>query len=248
MELITTSDTYLKPSAADSSTIGKEELAIAKRGKTFPIAAYREEGSHIVFTLDIEKIDPKTIHKSGKNTWYVWKGAIEDQSGFSMDNKPIDSSVSKPKDLGVSFLLPGNSVRTWSGQPVHDRKAPNITWGEVLHFTPSGNYRRPANVSVVANLISISIKAQKICDCFGKSIIIRSGYRDPETNARVGGAPFSMHVQGKALDIAIPGRSPLELYRLLNDEWRGGLAYSNSMQFLHVDDRSGDARWIYPGG
>jgi uncharacterized protein YcbK (DUF882 family) len=57
-----------------------------------------------------------------------------------------------------------------------------------------------------------------------------------------------MHVQGKALDIAIPGRSPLELYRLLNDEWRGGLAYSNSMQFLHVDDRSGDARWIYPGG
>jgi hypothetical protein len=248
MELITTSDTYLKPSAADSSTIGKEELAIAKRGKIFPIAAYREEGSHIVFTLDIEKIDPKTIHKSGKNTWYVWKGAIEDQSGFSMDNKPIDSSVSKPKDLGVSFLLPGNSVRTWSGQPVHDRKAPNITWGEVLHFTPSGNYRRPANVSVVANLISISIKAQKICDHFGKSIIIRSGYRDPETNARVGGAPFSMHVQGKALDIAIPGRSPLELYRLLNDEWRGGLAYSNSMQFLHVDDRSGDARWIYPGG
>jgi hypothetical protein len=248
MELITTSDTYLKPSAADSSTIGKEELAIAKRGKTFPIAAYREEGSHIVFTLDIEKIDPKTIHKSGKNTWYVWKGAIEDQSGFSMDNKPIDSSVSKPKDLGVSFLLPGNSVRTWSGQPVHDRKAPNITWGEVLHFTPSGNYRRPANASVVANLISISIKAQKICDHFGKSIIIRSGYRDPETNARVGGAPFSMHVQGKALDIAIPGRSPLELYRLLNDEWRGGLAYSNSMQFLHVDDRSGDARWIYPGG
>lgn len=250
MKLVTKLDTYFKTSSADSSKLGDNDRALVEAGKEFPVIAYRQEAGHIVITIPPNEYDLKSLHPSGRNTWWVFEGAIEDPEGFSADNVPKDKPAPKPdiKNLGFQFLLPGNTVKSWSGQAVHDRKAPNITWGELLHFQSNGSYRPPENAAIVANLIEVAIRAQEIRDRFGGPLIIRSGYRDPATNQRVGGARFSTHVQGKAIDLAIPGRRPLELYNALNSSWNGGLAYSNRMDFLHIDTRSGRARWVYPGG
>ena len=41
---------------------------------------------------------------------------------------------------------------------------------------------------------------------YGKSMIVNSGYRDPEYNQKVGGAKWSNHQYGLAVDIADPER------------------------------------------
>jgi hypothetical protein len=45
----------------------------------------------------------------------------------------------------------------------------------------------------------------------GKSIRVNSGYRGPQANAAVGGAPTSQHVRGEAADIEVDGLSNLAL-------------------------------------
>ena len=46
--------------------------------------------------------------------------------------------------------------------------------------------------------------AQPVRDHFGPTIV-SSGYRSPELNAAIGGAPRSQHQRGEAVDLVIPG-------------------------------------------
>lgn len=50
----------------------------------------------------------------------------------------------------------------------------------------------------------------------GKPIIITSGYRTPEWNAKCGGAKYSYHMRGMAADIRVDGMSAKELANKLN--------------------------------
>lgn len=246
--LITTLDTYFKPTVADSKTIPAEDMVRVPARREFAIRSYRQEAGHVIFSIHPDDMDLKSMHPSGKNTWCVWEGSIADPEGFSVDNKPKDiPPPAAGSDLGVPFSLPGYTQTFYSNDPV-TAKSPNITWAELLHFSGK-HYRPPANSVVVNNLMQIANLAQGLRDRFGKPITIRSGYRDPVTNKRVGGASQSQHVQGNAIDLAIPGHRPIDLYNALNSSWKGGLAYSNSMDFLHIDRRQdGNARWVYPGG
>lgn len=51
----------------------------------------------------------------------------------------------------------------------------------------------------------------------GKPVIITSGYRTPEWNAKCGGAKYSYHMRGMATDIRVDGMSAKELANKLND-------------------------------
>jgi hypothetical protein len=68
---------------------------------------------------------------------------------------------------------------------------------------------------------------------------ITSGYRSPEHNRRVGGAPKSMHVQGKAADIDMSGMSEQQRAALVEALRAQGVTrfgtYSSSPNMLHVD-------------
>ena len=71
-------------------------------------------------------------------------------------------------------------------------------------------------------------------------LIVSSGYRCPEHNARVGGVPDSQHVQGRAADLVPRGITARELHRLImkaHYEHRlsclGGLGLYRT--FVHVD-------------
>lgn len=84
---------------------------------------------------------------------------------------------------------------------------------------------------------------QKIRNNFGKAVKINSGFRTASYNKKVGGATYSQHLYGKAVDIRVTGVKPKEVAAyaetlLVN---RGGIGiYSN---FTHIDVRKEKARW-----
>ena len=67
-----------------------------------------------------------------------------------------------------------------------------------------------------------------------------SGYRSPRTNAMLrrsdsGVAAHSLHMEGEAVDITLPGRSLEQLYRTSLSMQAGGVGYYPDADFLHVD-------------
>lgn len=75
-----------------------------------------------------------------------------------------------------------------------------------------------------------------------KPIIITSGYRTPEWNAKCGGAKYSYHMRGMAADIRSDGITPKELANKLNkivpDEC-GIIVYKS---WVHFDTRTSKYR------
>lgn len=82
---------------------------------------------------------------------------------------------------------------------------------------------------------------------FGKPIRIKSAYRTVIHNRAVGGAKFSKHLAGIAVDFVVKGVDPrqvaIELEKLIESGKisEGGIgSYSN---FTHYDLRKNKARW-----
>ena len=69
---------------------------------------------------------------------------------------------------------------------------------------------------------------------------IISGYRSPKTNAKLrsksgGVAKRSLHMQGKAIDIRLPGHDLAKLRQAALSLKAGGVGYYPRSNFLHVD-------------
>ena len=71
-----------------------------------------------------------------------------------------------------------------------------------------------------------------------KPIIITSGYRTPAHNDKVGGAKYSYHMRGMAVDIRVNGISAKEVAKALDKivEGCGIIVYES---WLHFDVRDG---------
>lgn len=73
-----------------------------------------------------------------------------------------------------------------------------------------------------------------------KELHIISGYRSPESNAKLqaasgGVAKRSLHMEAKAIDIRIPGKDLKMLQRAALSIKGGGVGYYPDSQFVHVD-------------
>jgi uncharacterized protein YcbK (DUF882 family) len=73
-----------------------------------------------------------------------------------------------------------------------------------------------------------------------ESFQIISGYRSPATNAMLNSkssavATRSLHMDGKAIDIRIPGRALSLLRKTALSMKAGGVGYYPSSNFVHVD-------------
>jgi uncharacterized protein YcbK (DUF882 family) len=69
---------------------------------------------------------------------------------------------------------------------------------------------------------------------------IISGYRSPESNQLLhhntsGVAKHSMHLEGKAIDVRIPGRDLAALHKAALHVGGGGVGYYPDSQFVHMD-------------
>lgn len=80
-----------------------------------------------------------------------------------------------------------------------------------------------------------------IQDHYGaKEVKVISGYRSPEHNARLRRrsrrvARESLHMEGMAADIEIPGVSPRKLSKFARSLNAGGVGYYNRRAFVHID-------------
>lgn len=74
----------------------------------------------------------------------------------------------------------------------------------------------------------------------GDSFEVISGYRSPRTNAMLrattkGVALHSLHMQGRAIDVRLPGFPTRKLRDLAISLRRGGVGYYRASDFVHVD-------------
>ncbi len=85
-------------------------------------------------------------------------------------------------------------------------------------------------IKIDPRLVSGLERLRKI---LGRPITITSGYRTPEHNRRVKGAPNSRHMTGEAADISVPGMSPAQVAEAARKAGFGGVsAYGGH---VHVD-------------
>ncbi len=74
----------------------------------------------------------------------------------------------------------------------------------------------------------------------GTMLHVISGYRSPESNAKLaaasgGVAKHSMHLEGKAIDIRMPGKNLASLHKAALNARGGGVGYYPQDQFVHLD-------------
>ena len=84
----------------------------------------------------------------------------------------------------------------------------------------------------------LSALQQRVNSRHGYEVI--SGYRSPASNAMLqsksnGVAKRSLHMQGKAIDIRMPGTHLAQLHRAASEMKSGGVGLYTSSNFIHVD-------------
>lgn len=88
----------------------------------------------------------------------------------------------------------------------------------------------PRTMNQVRNMCALVDFLDMIREEFGDPIVINSGFRSEEVNKAVGGAPRSLHLQGRAADIR-PSYYP-------SNEYYANLARLNWILHKHKDELS----------
>lgn len=235
VDLKVISDTLFKARPELSSQLTAEEKVFVKKGSVFELQSHAPaQNSHVKVALDGAFLGDKNL-----TTWYAYAPDITIEGNEPL-NKPKDTQPANPKDPGKAIRLPGFSGLYYLNNPIVAKGS--FTWGEATH----GGSRIPVDESVVYGMIRIAKSMEEVRKLFGnRPVSINSWYRDPATNRRVGGARFSRHLNGDAIDFNIQGYHPSSVYAKLNGWWgaKGGLA--SSSVFTHIDARGYRARWSY---
>jgi uncharacterized protein YcbK (DUF882 family) len=124
---------------------------------------------------------------------------------------------------------------------------------EVVYWS-RGKYRKQALADIdqilrdhrTGEVKTIDARLLDLVHALGESLGARgpvhviSGYRSPKTNAllRAGGhgvASKSLHLEGKALDLRVPGLDLRDLHRAAVALKGGGVGYYPGPNFIHID-------------
>lgn len=82
-------------------------------------------------------------------------------------------------------------------------------------------------------------------EAWGKAMLTTSGQRCSVWNTKMGGAPKSQHLEGRAADFWF--QDPVELRQFVDlAEKQGFRGIGKGRHLVHIDNRVGEpARWIY---
>lgn len=123
------------------------------------------------------------------------------------------------------------------------RASAHFGWGELLVYRTAGDLKA-IQLRHLENLERLVVRLEVVRVQLGnRSIKITSGWRDMQTNKRVGGARLSRHLTGEAADIVVAGLSPKAVQERLDPWWPSGLGYGST--FTHLDIRGYKARFNY---
>lgn len=105
---------------------------------------------------------------------------------------------------------------------------------KLVHFTPEEF--KQGNKNVYNNMDkSFLVKLDKLRELCGMPLKINSSYRDKEYNKSVGGSENSMHILGRAVDIACNNSVTRGI--ILKNALNLGLTCGVYRNWIHVDDR-----------
>ena len=97
--------------------------------------------------------------------------------------------------------------------------------------------------TVDAELLTV---LEAVREQFQDYVVINSGHRCPEHNRAVAGRATSMHLVGRAADFVVINHNPGTVAAWLRTKYPNQLGIGEYLDFVHVDTRSGVARWVMP--
>lgn len=263
MKVVVTQDTFFKALPIQAATLKSknlpDQLVTVPAGTSLEVVDYlpyegnRESSAddHVFFQL----AEPMEGHQAVR--WFVY-GLHAQMEGTEPGNDPKDEPAppspnldgdkpsTKPVDFGPKISIPGISRPVGIYEPVYfEPTVCNFTWSEMT----KGGTRIPINANVTIRIVRLCKYLDEVRTFLGsKPMRITSGYRDPVSNRRVGGARSSRHMSGDAVDFWVKGMDVVDVFQKLKSfHPKGGLAVGNG--FVHLDMRPGSpARWTYPRG
>lgn len=129
------------------------------------------------------------------------------------------------------------------------KKFKHFTAGEFTTYfrrTRNGVRNSPPPVALWENIVPTLRVVDSLRAYFKKPVVLLSSYRSPAYNRAVGGETKSFHMQFQALDIAVAGVAPSEVFKVLRS-WRAAGKFSGGLglyeTFVHLDTRGYDATW-----
>lgn len=258
------SDTLFKLEPVFSYQLPDSAKVFVKNGTEFELVdSEKAEGNHVRISLASTGLGPRNL-----KTWYAYAPDIVVE-GNPSDNTPHQDAPGSPQPVPAPepppppvsnpdppvitpkpepeppkptgpFRLPGFRSTFYLSEPIIPEG--NFTWAEA---TKDGS-RIPESRDIVYGIIRVARVMEEVRSRLGnRTILVNSWYRDPASNRAVGGAIYSRHMAGDALDFVVVGLHAYTVYDELNSWWgsRGGLASSSI--FTHIDTRGYYARWSY---
>lgn len=111
--------------------------------------------------------------------------------------------------------------------------------------TDTGLPNGPTEWQQVVNLQRLAFFLDRLREYMGSAVIVASGFRSPEVNARVGGSKTSAHLQGLAADVVPRSRTQEDFKRML--AYLEPLAELKSVDQIIVYRNGDTVKWIHVG-
>jgi hypothetical protein len=226
--LVAQVDTKLKTSPAQSSDLASVDYREVGQWQRIDVDGWNflaEKNEHIEV-----RIDEYSNINGGKFYAYAPHFKL-----FNVLDKEVEiEAPSSPipvvkKDRGKAFKLPGNFSTFYTKDPIYPGS--HFTWSEATREAT----RIPENAAIVSNIIKQAKELDKLREHLGVPLMVTSYYRDPRTNAAVGGASQSSHLTGLATDIYSPSMSAHALQAKVLQFWKaGGIGKGAAKGFVHV--------------
>jgi len=125
------------------------------------------------------------------------------------------------------------------------RNSKNVEWNSVKFFNKKEfNCRCCRDLNISANLV---LKLDLARELSGVPFVITSGYRCPKHNQEVGGVKDSTHVNGLAVDIAVPDNiARLNILRGLIIAGFRRIGIGKDFIHADIDKSKPNNLWLYP--
>ena len=159
--------------------------------------------------------------------------------------RPHDAVYHPPQQTTARNTGYGRALAVYN---VHTGESINTTYWEGGEYIPGAlhevnylfrDFRANETRAIDPRLLDVLYDLRILADS-SKPINLVSGYRSYATNAMLsaqseGVARHSMHIEGKASDIHIPGVELRDLHRAALSLGAGGVGYYPQSNFVHVD-------------
>jgi hypothetical protein len=236
-----TENTVFKRRPLPASDLPPNERPPARSGSEFVIGSYAYADAQGTFNRHI-RFSFKYVKDNifGFNTWYIYDGHAQvERAGTVLYPQPTPSAPtsppptsppSPPQYQGQPFRLPGFTSTFYTDQPIIPNG--NFTWGEATRNAT----RIPSTRDIVENIMALASALQPVRNRLGRPFQVNSWYRPPDVNAAVGGAQFSQHLTGRAVDVQVQGLTGRQVANAVMLSWPGGIGiYSNMPLVIHLD-------------